>query len=285
VVLPVRHDQMLLGALAVWTPPGVELVPAERRLVGQLAGHAGMLVANALLTRSLMDQVDAVRARRRELASSRRAVVLAQDAERRRLERDLHDGAQQELVAVLVHVSTMAALLRSGRPLDRAMVAPAAELLDASAETVAGLARGGAPPVLAEHGLAGALRQAADRAAVGGALVDFRCRLAHEPEPWAAAVVYFTCAEALQNAAKHAHARRIEVQVALDGDELGFSVSDDGVGFDGRQVTGTGVEGMGRRVTDAGGVAELTSSPGAGTRLVCRLPVAVRSGELRRETA
>jgi signal transduction histidine kinase len=285
LVLAVRHDNLPLGVLAVRTPPGVELAAAERRLVSQLATHAGMLVANALLGRELMDQLDTVRTRRRELSASRRAVVLAQDAERRRLERDLHDGAQQELVASLVQVSTLAALVRSGHAPDQTLVAPAAQLLESAAETVGELARGGTPQVLAERGLTGALRQAADRAAASGAVVVLECRLAQEPEPWAGKIVYFTCVEALQNAAKHARATRIDVRVVLDDDELRFEVLDDGVGFDGRQAAGSGIEGIARRVTEAGGAAELTSRPGGGTRLGGRLPVAVSPREPLREPA
>ncbi|WP_426566183.1 sensor histidine kinase [Angustibacter sp. McL0619] len=300
VVLPVRHDGVPLGALAVRTPPGVDLVPAERRLVGQLAGHAGMLVANAMLTHSLMEQVEFVRTRRRELAVSRRAVVVAQDAERRRLERDLHDGAQQELVAFLVQLSIVSAAVRAGRRPSTALVEPAAQLLSASVQTVTALARGGAPQILVEGGLRAALRQAADRAAAAGTRVELAVRLSQEPEPSAANVVYFTCVEALQNASKHARATRIDVRVVLDEDELRFGVSDDGVGFDGRGFDGRGVDGrgvrdramagsglagIGRRVVAAGGVAELTSRPGRGTRLDCRLPVSIARGESLRESA
>ena len=97
--------------------------------------------------------------------------------------------------------------------------------------------------------------------------------------------MYFSCVEALQNAAKHAGAARIQVRVATRDDELSFEVSDDGVGFDGRPAAGSGIDGIARRVTEAGGVAELTSRPGVGTRLDCRLPIAIGRGEPLRESA
>ncbi|HET7476830.1 MAG TPA: ATP-binding protein [Dermatophilaceae bacterium] len=273
-VLPVRHEGAVIGVLAVSTPPGVGLPQAERRLVEQLAGHAGMLLANAALSTSLMEQVQAVQARRRELATSRHAVVLAQDTERRRLERDMHDGAQQELVAFLVHLGILATMARTGRPVDCDAVAPARELLDASRRTVADLASGGAPAVVRELGVCRALQRAVTAAGAGGTQVTLRCSLPENLDISVGVVVYFTCLEALQNATKHARAATIDVFATVSGDELHFGVADDGIGIAAAATAGSGLDNVISRVVDAGGSAELTSRAGSGTALQCRVPYA-----------
>ena len=213
----------------------------------------------------LADQAD-------ELRRSRARLTTAADRERRRLERDLHDGAQQQLIAATVQLPTVRTLIQAGR------VEEAADLLERVEQRVRGavddlrqLARGLYPPVLASRGLSEALREAsgllANPAVVRLAPVP---RLAPEVE----AAVYFCCLEALQNAAKHAGpASTISVDLAHRGSAVVFCVADDGPGFDARTSGGgSGLENMADRIQAAGGTLAVTTAPGRGTSVVGQVP-------------
>jgi signal transduction histidine kinase len=197
--------------------------------------------------------------------------VTAQDGERRRLERDIHDGAQQQLVALAVKLRLARTL--AGRDAERAR-----SLLDElqaetqeALENLRDLARGIYPPLLADKGLAAALEAQARK-------VPFPVQV--EPNgvgrypPDAEATVYFCVLEALQNAAKYADASRAVVRLSEEDGRLVFSVSDDGAGFDvERSSSGTGLQNMADRVEALGGSVELVSSPGRGTTVTGRIPV------------
>jgi signal transduction histidine kinase len=202
--------------------------------------------------------------------------VAATDRERRRIERDLHDGAQQRLVALSVRLSVVRELVRH----DSEKAAAALEALHADVKAAQAelnlLAQGVYPPVLTEHGLAEALRSAVDRSPnpVELAVGDVG-RLPRDLET----AVYFCCVEALQNAAKHAGAEAT-VRVGLrmvNGAAIEFTVEDDGCGFDasaGRR--GNGFTNMRDRIGAFGGTVEVTSTPGTGTRVIGRVPLAER---------
>lgn len=134
----VTHEGRLLAVLALTLPPGVVLPPAEVRLIDDLAGHAGLLVANAELTRDLARQVEVVTEQAADLARSRQQVVAAQDAERRRLERDIHDGAQQELVAMLLQLRAAG---RSGHALPPEQKAALRDALVVTTDTLPAIRR------------------------------------------------------------------------------------------------------------------------------------------------
>jgi signal transduction histidine kinase len=271
--VPVTHEGQLLAVLALRLPAGVALPKAESRLIGELAGHAGLLVANARLTESLARQVEVVTARTAELRRSRLQVVAAQDDERRRLERDIHDGAQQELVALLIHIR---ALRR--RPADHDPTETFAPLRQAVADTRATLAHlctGSPPAVLTAGGLAAALAAAAApvrRAGLDVELVDtLHRRLSADIE----SALYFCALEAMQNASKHARASRVTVRLEFHDDDVVLSVADDGAGFDpARSPAGSGLSNMVDRLAVLGGSAWIESAPDAGVRLSCRVPLA-----------
>ena len=252
---PVRYGGDLLGALAIAKPRSEPLTPTEDRLLEDLASQAGLVFREARLTAELEATVV-------ELRASRRRLVEAQDAERRRLERNLHDGAQQQLVALSVHLGLLERLADepdrvrdSARSLQEAVREAIDDLRD--------LARGIYPPLLADQGLAAALEAQARRAAVPTTVdSDGVGRYPQEIE----AAVYFCSLEALQNVAKYAHANAASIRLAQSDGSLVFEISDDGTGFDPATTGfGTGLRGMADRIDAIGGRLEVVSQPGRGT--------------------
>ncbi len=207
-----------------------------------------------------------------ELRASRTRIVSAADAERRRIERDLHDGAQQHLIGLAVH-------LRLARDLADSEPERTAELLDAlggdvqeALEQLRDLARGIYPPLLQDRGLAEALTAAAGRAPVRTRVEVSGIR---RYEPDVEATVYFCCLEALQNAAKYGGDRATAtVRVREEVGSLLFEVADDGAGFDMRDGrTGGGMTNMRDRVGAIGGSLRVESAPGHGTTISGLIPL------------
>ena len=224
------------------------------------------------LRRSLADLRDA----NEELRGSRDRIVTAADEARRRLERDLHDGAQQHLIAVAMKVRL------ARRAIDGSM--PSAGLLDEvqddlqrAVTDLRGLAHGIFPPLLASGGLQLALRTAAKMAALPTS-VAFDGVGRYPPD--AEATVYFCCVEALQNAAKHAgEGAAVKISVRDDGDRLSFSVTDDGVGFDPASVRDSqGFLNMADRLGASDGTLSVDSSPGAGACVSGSIPLGQSAG-------
>jgi signal transduction histidine kinase len=270
IALPVVHKGELLGALSLTKPPGDRLTPTEQTLAGDLASGAGLVLRNVRLTEELL-------ARLEDLRASRERLVTAQDAERRRLERNIHDGAQQQLVALALKV-------RLSRRLTDQDPAKANQLLEETEQELAqalddlrDLARGIYPPLLADQGLVMALQAQARRAPMPVEIEDDSIsRYPQETE----ACVYFCVLEALQNATKYSHAQRVAVRLASEDSAIRFSITDDSVGFDPHdQGYGTGLQGMSDRLAAQGGGLEVESARGRGTTVSGYLPV--RAGELR----
>jgi signal transduction histidine kinase len=268
--MPVRGHGELLGALAVAKPAGDPLTPVERKLLGHLATQAELTLRNVRLTAELQERLAEVAARAAELRASRARVVAAHDAERRRLERDLHDGAQQHLVALAVRLRLVR--MQAERAPDRAR-GLLAELRAATRQAqvaLAAFARGVYPTDLAERGLVPALRSYAGAAPLP---VTIRARGVGRHPPETEAAVYFSCLEALQNVAKHAGATAVLVRLEEGRDGLRFSVADDGAGFDlQRTRRGAGLDNMTERVRAAGGELAVRSIPGHGTTVTGRMP-------------
>jgi signal transduction histidine kinase len=207
-----------------------------------------------------------------ELRESRARVVAAADAERRRIERDLHDGAQQDLVALAVNLQLARQLAHSDPAAVPALLGEIAADARRALEEVRDLAHGIYPSLLLDRGLAEALRAAA--AAAG---LPARVEAVHLERyaPDIEATVYFCCLEALRNAARHAGpGARATVRAWHEDDALRFEVVDDGAGFDpGEQPIGTGVTGMHDRVGAQGGELAITSHAGRGVRIAGTIPL------------
>jgi signal transduction histidine kinase len=239
---------MATSAVAYAFPPGTE----ER-----IASFA------ELVTAALAD-VDA----REQLAASRARIVEAADVARRRIERDLHDGAQQRLVAVALGLRRVESTLEPGSEATRELAAARAEL-DAAVEELRELARGIHPSILTDRGLEAALDAAAGRSTVPVELDLDGCEALPASVQTTA---YFVVVEALTNASKHAEPDRIDVRVAVDDGHALVEVRDDGSG--GVDPTrGSGLSGLGDRVSALGGTLEIDSPAGAGTTVRARIPV------------
>ena len=261
--VPVRHRNELLGALAIAKPRGESVTPADEKLLNDLAAQAGLVLRNVGLTSELL-------ARLEELRASRQRLVTAQDEERRRLERDLHDGAQQHLVALKVKLN-LAARQAGETPLKNALLALQSDA-DEAIEALRDLARGIYPPLLADAGLVAALEAHARKLPFRVAIeADEIGRYPQDVE----AAVYFCCLEALQNVSKYSHAAHAVVRLVESNAGLRFTVEDDGAGFDPAATPrGSGLQNMADRVEALGGTFELVSSPGTGTVVAGSLPLA-----------
>jgi signal transduction histidine kinase len=206
-----------------------------------------------------------------ELETTRAGAVDVQETELRRIERDLHDGAQARLVALGMSIGMAEEKLATDPEGARQLLAEARAGAREALEELRDLARGIYPPLLADKGLVAALESQARKSAVPVEIeADGVGRYAREAE----AAVYFSCLEALQNVAKYASASRAVVALSNGGGVLRFTVTDDGVGFD--QATsspGTGLQGIADRLAALGGEVDVRSTPGAGTTVAGMLPV------------
>jgi signal transduction histidine kinase len=253
----VRHRGELLGALSVAMPANDPMDPSKERLIADLAAQAGLVLRNVRLVE--------------DLRGSRRRLVSAQDEERRKLERNIHDGAQQQLVA-------MAVKARLARQMTDRDPEKAAELLGQietemaqALEDLRDLARGIYPPLLADRGLAAALEAQARKSPMPVDVVaDGVGRYGQSVE----AAVYFSVLEALQNVAKYADASRVSVGLHHVDGVLTFEVRDDGRGFDpSSSGYGTGLQGIADRLAALNGELRVASSIGAGTEVAGSIPV------------
>ena len=203
-----------------------------------------------------------------EVRSSRERIVMAQDCERRRLERDLHDGAQRDLVIALLHLGRVRTMVRAGRTLEIE-----SELEEVAAQVEMGLAElrqlaHGLHPVILEAGLEPALKSLADRSAVP-ATIQVSLRRRHQPSVEVTA--YYVVSEALTNTAKHSRASGVVIRVREEGGRLRVEVCDDGVGG-ADPAAGSGLRGLQDRVAAVGGRLRIEDRLGGGTRLVAELP-------------
>jgi signal transduction histidine kinase len=265
-MVPVRHGDDLLGAISLSKPPSEPLTGTEDSLLRHLASQASLVMRNAQLTAELRATIE-------ELLASRRRLVEAQDAERRRIERNLHDGAQQQLIALAIQLGLLAELA-DDPDLVRQAIPDLKAQLSTALDDLRALARGIYPPLLAEQGLVMALRAQAARSPVPVVLeADQVGRYPQDTE----STVYFCALEALQNMAKHARATQATIRLSGSGDTLEFSVSDDGSGFPAGTSHGSGLQGMSDRLAAHGGTLTVRSRPGQGTTITGRLPTSERT--------
>ena len=213
----------------------------------------------------------------RSLQDSRARIVAAADQERRRLERDLHDGAQQHLVMIGLKLGLARRKLRSDPDAAEAMMEELTGSLSVALAELRDLAHGIYPALLEHEGLGAALKHASSRAAIPTSVVDDTVR---RYPPDVEAAVYFCCLEALQNASKHAGASASAVVHLTDVDGvLCFEVADDGSGFsDHGGSTGTGLQNMHDRIGALGGTLRITSGADAGTTIAGSVPRWARPG-------
>jgi signal transduction histidine kinase len=262
----VQHQGELLGALTVTKRKGEALTPVEEKLLADLASQAGLVLKNVGLTDELLQRLE-------DLRASRQRLVAAQDDERRRLERNLHDGAQQNLVALKVKLGLVEMLADKDPARVKATLAELKADTDEALETLRDLARGIYPPLLADKGLAAAVEAQARKATLPVEVqTDGIGRYPQDVE----AAVYFCILEALQNVQKYSRASHASVRIGENDSALSFEVADDGGGFDTATTPhGSGLTNMADRLDALGGGVDLESEVGTGTTISGRVPVQV----------
>jgi signal transduction histidine kinase len=270
-VAMVRHHDELLGTLTIKKRPGEPVNPIEQTLLDDLAAQAGQVLRNVQLTADLQARLLQISEQAAELQASRQRIVATQDDERRRLERNIHDGAQQHLVALAVKLRLAATFAKRDPEKALRVVRELENQTEQALQTLRDLAQGIYPAALREHGLAEALRP--------HALVQADGVGRYDPEVEAAA--YFCCLEAVQNAAKHAKASRVVIKLRDRGGELLFSVADDGAGFDTDHAgVGVGLQNMKDRIASVGGSVHVESRRGVGTTVSGAIPIRDRAASL-----
>jgi signal transduction histidine kinase len=274
-VASVAHSGLLLGFIVVTRKPDSEpFTETEDTVLTEIARQIGLALHNVQLDTALQASLDELRIRNQELQDSRARIVAAGDSERRKLERNLHDGAQQHLVALAVKLR----LARDAVEDDPADAMAMIDEIKGDVQTAIGelraLAHGIFPPLLVSGGLTDALPAAAGRAALPTTvdLVDVG-RYGNDIE----AAVYFCTLEALQNAGKHAGENATAAVTVAESDGiLRFEICDDGAGFDmqdGTAKDGHGFVNMADRLGAFGGRVEVVSAVGEGTSITGVIPL------------
>jgi signal transduction histidine kinase len=252
----VSHDGRLLGAIGVSPAAGSELTVAEDRLLATLAETAWLALDNARLVS--------------DLRTSRQRLVAAGDTQRRQIERDLHDGAQQRLLelALTLRIAQQHATA-DGAAVAAETIASAGRLLRTALSELRDLARGIHPAILTERGLVPAVEALAERAPLPITVTADRIeRMPSTVE----ATAYFVVAEALANVIKHAGAAAASVAITIRGERLSVEVRDDGRG--GADAAAPGLSGLADRVAALDGRLDIESPVGGGTRVLMELPCA-----------
>ena len=273
-VAPTTHSGQVLGLIVAVRAAGSETFTSDDdTMLTELARQVGLALHNVELDSALQESLDEVRRQADELRASRARIVAASDAARRQIERNLHDGAQQHLVALAVNVRLARQLAERDQEASLQILDQLGEGIQEAVQELRALAHGIYPPLLIDRGMAEALHSAAGRAALP---TDVEAEGLGRYTPETEAAVYFCCLEAMQNAGKHAgDGATIAVRVWENGDELCFEVRDTGVGFDanGSLAKGAGFINMSDRVGAIGGSVEIRSATGEGTTVAGHIPI------------
>jgi signal transduction histidine kinase len=268
--LPVRHGGRVYGAFRLQERYLLPLTSTEERLFADLAAQAGLVLRLVGLRADLSAQHRELTVRTDELRLSRERLIQAQDAERRKLERDIHDGAQQHLVALAVNLRLAESLAATDPGRAAQLLGAQADAARAAIGTLSRLAAGMYPCQLVDDGVGAALSSELGAAPVPVSVVDgLQQRLPDQVE----AALYFFAMEAVQNAAKHAGASSIVIELTDGADAPRVTVTDNGVGFAVAKTSGgAGLSNMRDRIDAIGGVVSIASGIGEGTTVTAVVP-------------
>jgi signal transduction histidine kinase len=279
LVVAIRDGDALIGRIECGPRrDGSPLVSEDRRLLVSLAGQAAAATRGLQLAEELSERVRQIERQAAELAASRDRVVAVQDAERRRIQRDLHDGVQQEVVAMSAKLGLARQRLRRGdRSGERLLVELQADL-GGLLSTLRAVAHAIHPPILVDRGLLCAVEAQAARLPIAMAVhADPALRDVRFP-PRIEATAWYALAEALSNVVKHADATQVEVALRQPDGWLMLEVHDDGRGFDAQAGRGLGLAGLADRMKIVGGSLAVYSAIGRGTTLRMGIPLGSANG-------
>ena len=271
-IAPVSVSGRLLGLIVVERSRSGGTLAAEiDTTLEELVREVGAGLNKQRLDTALNASLERLRGQADELQASRARIVAAADAERRRIERDLHDGAQQYLVAIAVKARLIQQLTRTDPAGGAALTQDLVRDVESALDELRTLAQGIYPPLLSSAGLAEALAAASRRTPIP---VRLETDGVGRYQPELEAAVYYCCLEALQNASKHAgDGTSARLKLWEEGGALQFQVDDDGAGFDpARRNTGAGQTNMRDRIGAVGGTLRIESAPGAGTHVHGAVP-------------
>ena len=272
-IAPVAHQANVLGLILIERRKNAAaLVRESDETLQELTRQLGPAWQNAQLDAALEETLEQLRQRAAELQASRARIVEAGDEQRRRIERDLHDGAQQQLIALAIKAKLASAALDEDPARTRRLLDELHDDVQRAVDEVRALAHGIYPPLLSREGLGQALLAACRRSALPASVeADSIGRY----PPGLEAAVYFSCIEALQNAAKYAGSQaEVVVHLREKPGALVFEVTDNGIGFEAAKTSlGAGLTNIRDRIGALGGTVQIDSKPGVGTRLQGIVPV------------
>ena len=271
-VAPICHGGELLGTIVVARTEGaVSFTEEDDRVLTELARQVGLAFHNVQLDTALQTSLDELRRQADELRASRARIVASGDAERRRVERNLHDGAQQHLVALAVNLRLVKDIVLEDPQGAVEMIDELGSAVQDTIQELRELAHGIYPPLLVDSGLPGALRPVVNRSPLD---IELSTEGVGRYDGDVEAAIYFCCLEALQNAGKYAQQAHVTVRIWEESGGLLFAVVDDGPGFDVRKAErGHGFVNMMDRLGAIGGSVRWESEPGRGTQIRGSVPL------------
>ena len=277
LVLGIDHAGKPIGDLAIVKQASEPLRSAERSLLEDLAGHAGIALQNARLTLDLEARAEDLASQNEELRLSRERLVTVRDAQRRRLEQELRDGVGAEIARIRDQIGFDAKRVAAHPDPVRASLDHLSERTNAALDDLREVARGIFPPLLVDQGLSAALSAMARRARSESRFSIESGEPGTRYDSVIEAAVYFCCVQAVQNAVRHAPGSPIEISIDQDGERLSFTVRDHGAGFTVERATeGEGFQIMRDRMAAFGGTLLIESAPGAGTTVTGTVPARMR---------
>ena len=271
--VPIEYRGAILGRIECGPRSDGPFLAEDRRLLAYFAAQAAVGVHNLHLAAELARRIEEVRDQAAELAASRDRVVAGQDAERRRIQRTLHDGVQQEIVALSARTGLVRRQLLRGDPAAADGLAEMQRDLATTLQDVRDIAYAIHPPVLSDRGLLEAIEAQSSRLALPMAVrADPRLRGVRFSEQ-IEVTAWYVLAEALSNVVKHAGASEVEVSLSQEDHRLGLVIRDDGCGFDLDRPRGLGLTGLRDRLDTVGGSLTINSGAGLGTSVYVHIPV------------
>ncbi len=284
-VVPLIHGDRVLGQIECGPRRDGPLLDEDRRLLAHVAAQAATAVSNVRLTAELADRVAVIEQQAAELTASRARLVKSTDDERRRIQRDLHDGPQQDLVVLNLNLTLARERLRRGDPRADATLAEMQADLVGLLDRLREFAHAIHPPVLADQGLLVAIEAQASRLPLEVMIeADAELRGVRYPEQIETAA-WYAVSEAVTNAVKHACATRLRIGLVQAGRQLSVEVGDDGRGFDPGAARGLGLTGLADRMAIVHGELRVRSQPGRGSTVQVCIPLPVAAQPVAAQAA